>query len=486
MKYERHRLPLYVFFSLILLFAIIIFAFTKYFSGYYVKSAKESLQAELDYIQEENQDYIDSGYQEIDNLQSELDQIYNKNADIWLEAQSDEDAYTESISYTALLENITDQSDEKMQELKADAEQMDEIEEKISALYDTSVDDSDEYEDTEEEEDPDVSIFDSAVSYIYLDDQDALDSQTEAGFSYTRTTKELVDYNEETPSEEGVIQRYKGSDFDYFYATAKSELYMGGQDIILYVNAYPVFNSIEKMTIIFVLIGVFFTCSMTFLFYCLGKKIDQSNETQKIFFQNASHELKTPLMSIQGYTEGIQTGILEPKSSADIIMEETERMTNLVQELLSLSKIDANQMKMKLEECDITEVLYDALRSFEMEFQKLNLQLNIDFEDEVLLKCDELQMRKVFTNLISNALRYAEQEIYISCKRVEKNVIVTIKDDGTDISAKDLEHVFERFYIGKNGKTGIGLSLSKEIVRLHKGKLKAFKQDNYTVFEVVL
>ena len=101
---------------------------------------------------------------------------------------------------------------------------------------------------------------------------------------------------------------------------------------------------------------------MSIIGYRLGVKIEESQKTQRRFFQNSSHELKTPLMAIQGYAEGIEMDVVDPQNAAGIIMEETERMTGLVEEILSISKIDSRHFKLDLVKLDIKEVLYDCFR----------------------------------------------------------------------------------------------------------------------------
>ena len=92
----------------------------------------------------------------------------------------------------------------------------------------------------------------------------------------------------------------------------------------------------------------------------IGKSIETAQEIRQSFFQNASHELKTPLMSIQGYAEGIQTKVLDVKKSVGIILEETDRMTTLVEELLILSKIDSAQVQLNFNLVDIRDILQSA------------------------------------------------------------------------------------------------------------------------------
>ncbi len=104
---------------------------------------------------------------------------------------------------------------------------------------------------------------------------------------------------------------------------------------------------------------------MCLLGFRFGRDIEKEAERQQTFFQNASHELKTPLMAIQGYAEGIQAGVMDTASAAEVILAESDRMTELVDELLDISKIDMGRQPLALSEMDVRELLYDSIRAVE-------------------------------------------------------------------------------------------------------------------------
>ena len=103
-----------------------------------------------------------------------------------------------------------------------------------------------------------------------------------------------------------------------------------------------------------------------------------------------------------------------------------------------------------------------------------------------MVKCDDTQMRRAVTNILTNGLRYARSELCLTCRPDKRNVIIRIQDDGDGIAEGDLPHIFERFYMGKSGKSGIGLALTKEIIHLHKGTIRAYNGDGGAVFEITL
>lgn len=238
------------------------------------------------------------------------------------------------------------------------------------------------------------------------------------------------------------------------------------------------------------LISAIFLCAivvMSIIGYRLGVKIEESQKTQRRFFQNSSHELKTPLMAIQGYAEGIEMDVVDPQNAAGIIMQETERMTGLVEEILSISKIDSRHFKLDLVKLDIKEVLYDCFRSLDAVQQMNGVSIVPEFPDEVItVKCDEYLMARAFRNIIVNGLKYSKEKITVIIETNPKYVYIRFKDDGKGIDRDDIEHIFDRFYKGSDGGTGIGLSLAKEIIHLHKGSVTAYNYLDGAVFEVKL
>lgn len=220
----------------------------------------------------------------------------------------------------------------------------------------------------------------------------------------------------------------------------------------------------------------------------MSDMIDKAQEGQKQFFQNASHELRTPLMSIQGYAEGIMTGVMkDSEKSAEIIIRESEKMSSLVDEILFLSRIDTNSVKNEFEILDMKELLYSCSWSVKGAADKRNLKIEHEFEEKSLLVLgDEKQLEKAFVNILSNAVRYAASLIKVVCKGKNDWIEINIIDDGEGISKEDLPHVFERFYKGENGHFGIGLSITQTIIEQHGGKALADSKENYTDFKVIL
>ena len=253
---------------------------------------------------------------------------------------------------------------------------------------------------------------------------------------------------------------------------------------IMYIDIGPITRYIVTLNWAFFAVLLAISSVMCLLGFRFGRDIEKEAERQQTFFQNASHELKTPLMAIQGYAEGIQAGVMDAGGAAEVILAESDRMTELVEELLDISKIDMGQQRPTLSETDIRELLYDSIRAVEPTAAG-GIAIVPDFPEEpVMVSCDDTRLRRAVTNILSNGVRYARSELRLTCRADKRHVTIRIQDDGNGIAEADLPHIFDRFYMGRSGKSGIGLALTKEIIHLHKGTIRAYNGDTGAVFEI--
>ena len=255
---------------------------------------------------------------------------------------------------------------------------------------------------------------------------------------------------------------------------------------IMYIDIGPITRYIVTLNWVFFAVLLAISSVMCLLGFRFGRDIEKEAERQQTFFQNASHELKTPLMAIQGYAEGIQAGVMDAGGAAEVILAESDRMTELVEELLDISKIDMGRQQLALSEMDVRELLYDSIRAVEP-IAASGITIAPDFSEEpIMVKCDDTQMRRAVTNILTNGLRYARSELRLTCRADRRQVTIRIQDDGDGIAEADLPHIFDRFYMGRSGKSGIGLALTREIIHLHKGTIRAYNGDTGAVFEITL
>lgn len=256
---------------------------------------------------------------------------------------------------------------------------------------------------------------------------------------------------------------------------------------IMYIDIGPITRYIVTLNWAFFAVLVAISSVMCLLGFRFGRNIEKEAERQQTFFQNASHELKTPLMAIQGYAEGIQAGVMDTAGAAEVILAESDRMTELVDELLDISKIDMGRQQLALSEMDVRELLYDSIRAVEPTAAAGGITITPDFpETPIMVSCDDTRLRRAVTNILSNGVRYARSELRLTCRADRRQVTIRIQDNGDGIAEEDLPHIFDRFYMGKNGKSGIGLALTKEIIHLHKGTIRAYNGDGGAVFEITI
>ena len=254
---------------------------------------------------------------------------------------------------------------------------------------------------------------------------------------------------------------------------------------IMYIDIGPITRYIVTLNWVFFAVLLAISSVMCLLGFRFGRDIEKEAERQQTFFQNASHELKTPLMAIQGYAEGIQAGVMDAGDAADVILEESDRMTELVEELLDISKIDMGRQRLTLSETDIRELLYDGIRAVEPAAAGGGIAIVPDFpETPVMVSCDDTRLRRAVTNVLSNGVRYARSRLHLTCRADKRQVTIRIQDDGDGIAEEDLPHIFDRFYMGRSGKSGIGLALTKEIIHLHRGTIRAYNGETGAVFEI--
>ncbi|WP_144789963.1 HAMP domain-containing sensor histidine kinase [Lysinibacillus fusiformis] len=211
--------------------------------------------------------------------------------------------------------------------------------------------------------------------------------------------------------------------------------------------------------------------------YDMAGELKQFNHVQKQFFQNASHELKTPLMSISGYAEGIRDGVFKGDSvrrGLDIIMGESSRLKNIVTEMTLLAKLDSEEDIITLEKFSLKELLIETIERMNPLLMKRELLLHTTFdENELMITADKDKLLQALINVFSNATRYANSQIYLNSEIRDGRVEVIISDDGPGIPEELLPYLFHRFVKGKDGDSGLGLAISRAIVERCGGMITA-------------
>jgi len=205
----------------------------------------------------------------------------------------------------------------------------------------------------------------------------------------------------------------------------------------------------------------------------MAGRLAEYDRSQKEFFQKASHELKTPLMSIQGYAEAIKDGIIteeeDREQSLDIIIKESGRMKALVDQFIYLSKMETLNESYSFEQVDLKEALKEAVEAVNSLAMENNIAIEIDHDNaNHHIEGDPEKIHRLLLNLLSNALNYAESKITVTLKGSR----LIVSDDGPGFEQDDLDRIFDPFFHrNKNGGSGLGLAISRAIVEKHRGSI---------------
>ena len=225
-------------------------------------------------------------------------------------------------------------------------------------------------------------------------------------------------------------------------------------------------------------------------FNAMARRIKQYDENQKSFFQNASHELKTPLMAIQGNAELILDQIVTGKDaehSLNVIINESQRLKKIVENITYLAKLESVEESFNYKAVRLDQVLREAIKSVQAIAEQKGISIFIENTISESISMDEEKLKRAFINLLGNALRYAETTIAVVGSKTNDSIVIDIKDDGTGLSPGEESKVFDRFYSGDTGGSGIGLAITKAIIEGHNGTIAAFQNEpKGAVFRVCL
>lgn len=211
----------------------------------------------------------------------------------------------------------------------------------------------------------------------------------------------------------------------------------------------------------------------------MAEEIQKREQLKNEFISSISHELRTPLTAIKGWVitlDDSQTDKDTLKMGLNIIEKETDRLVNMVEELLDFSRLSSGKMTLNKKEVSIKAIsdYIDVYMSARARRENKRLNINLDSENKKIY-VDIDRIKQVLINLLDNAFKFTEAEgtISISFSSIEGSLKIIVQDDGCGISEEDLPRVKEKFYKGKNAKSknGIGLSICDEIVKLHDGEI---------------
>jgi heavy metal sensor kinase len=219
-------------------------------------------------------------------------------------------------------------------------------------------------------------------------------------------------------------------------------------------------------------------------------KLEHSNNSHRAFFSDASHELRSPLSTLVTTAE-VASLDRSGKTWLDMqqtVISESSRMQSLVEDLLTLAKVDAHQLQLEIQDVDLEDVLDSEIKRLRT---VSSLEINSALQP-VRVRGDERRLAQVFRNLLDNAARHAKSTIRIGIERRSSEVLVSVDNDGEIISSEDRNRVFERFArldasrSTDGGGSGLGLAISREIMSAHGGTVVATECDAWCRFKVSL
>lgn len=244
----------------------------------------------------------------------------------------------------------------------------------------------------------------------------------------------------------------------------------GGGEIFIFAKAMPIIGKDGEVEFLIILLH-----DIT--------KLKKLEKIRRDFVANVSHELKTPITAIKGYAESLLDGAIDDRENArkflEIIKNQTDRLSTLIEDLLTLSRIESGEIKIEKEKIAIDDLVFSVFQIFREKAQKKNIQLEQEVSKNFQINADRNKLMQILINLIDNAIKFTETG-YVKVKLYKKNgkLILSIEDTGIGIPKEHIHRLGERFYrIDKSrsrqlGGTGLGLAIVKHLIMAHGWDLK--------------
>ena len=211
-------------------------------------------------------------------------------------------------------------------------------------------------------------------------------------------------------------------------------------------------------------------------------KLSKIESLKNDLMANVGHDLKTPLTMIKAYAEMTRDfknlPLNKRSENMGIIIEETDRLNNLVEDILDLSKIQSNAYKLKIEKVNLDEIIKNIIKRYYILIDNEGYEFIYNNNEPIIVKADKKRIEQVIYNLINNAINYTgkDKRVYIDIKKEKKKVIVEIRDTGKGIDENDIKYIWNRYYYNEKKHkrnaigTGLGLSIVKTILESHNYK----------------
>lgn len=287
----------------------------------------------------------------------------------------------------------------------------------------------------------------------------------------------------------------------------KSKIRIGNLYLNDYVYSYKYSNYITIMNIeniknelwIKLRISIIIFIIIEILIFLISKKITkwitipvlESFDKQKKFIEDASHELKTPLAVIMASSDALEKNPNE-KKWLNNIKNESDRMNNLIKNLLDLAKLENGNKKILHSKCNLSKLVLLQSLTYESLMFEQNLKLITEIEEEKYITCNVEEIKQLLSILLDNAIKHSfkDEKIIVSLKQIKNSVILEVKNKGDKIPKEEEEKIFERFYrLDKSrnrndNRYGLGLAIAKNIALSNNATIVAYTKNEYTTFKV--
>lgn len=225
----------------------------------------------------------------------------------------------------------------------------------------------------------------------------------------------------------------------------------------------------------------------------MANEIEKREKLKNEFISSVSHELRTPLTAIKGWAITLNNEETDKETlelGFNIIEKETDRLSNMVEELLSFSSLISDKVTLNTKKISVSEFIKNIEEIMKPRALEEKIQLSIDINTISFIEGDVNRLKQVFINLLDNSFKFIKdnRQVILKVEESEENVIFRVIDFGCGISEEDLPRVKEKFFKGKNSnsKNGIGLSICDEIIKLHKGEINIFSKEGIGTEVIVI
>ena len=349
-----------------------------------------------------------------------------------------------------------------------------------------------------------VYLFNSLNNNCLLTNKNTNITTFIKNFISNNKTKEIIKLNNPLNNSKSILYNLKLSDNEYIFMNTALEDVNSTTSILrgqlIYITLTVILLSIIvsiylSKTLNKPIINIKEIDDLREAIYYANKEINKTDELRRDLLANVSHDLKTPLTMIKAYAEMIRdinkNDEEKRTENLNIIIEETDRLTILVNDILNLSKLEANKETLEITEFDLTELIKNIVKKYNIIKETENYNFVLNLPEKSLVKGDINKISQVIYNLINNAINYTGDDLKVIIEVIEKKktYLVNITDTGKGINEDEIKIIWDKYYKNeKNHKrnkvgTGVGLSIVKNILDKHKFKYGVKSEINkYTTF----